>query len=162
MLRNHLHKETFMLRSLVTAVVAVLFLAVAVPSAFAQPSNVSSPGFQLFAFTADGDAVAGDLALNTNSGASGAVVLTLPACQSAGTQSSAPFEPKSSTVGTVVRVFLLAAQDVDIEPGSAAINGDTAGDQVSSDATVGSHITLVCVSDGNWRTFGSAGTWSAE
>lgn len=149
-----------MFRSLLTAVVAVLLLAVA-PAAFAQPSNTGA-SLRAHVFTADGDAVGGYSNFNTNTGASGAIVLTLPACQSAGTQSSAPYEPKTSTVGTVVQVILDAAQDVDLAPGSASINGDTAGDQVSSDATAGSHITLLCVADGDWKTFGSAGTWTAE
>jgi hypothetical protein len=83
----------------------------------------------------------------TNTGAGGAVVLTLPA----------------AVVGYSVCVFLTAAYDVDVNPdGTDQIMTltDAAGDAISSDATVGSYVVLTCLASGKWFALGYAGTWS--
>lgn len=83
----------------------------------------------------------------TNTGAGGAVVLSLPA----------------AVVGYSVVVFLTVAQDVDIDPdGTDQIMSLTnaAGDKISSDAAIGSYVVLVCLDSGKWYSFGYAGTWS--
>jgi len=83
----------------------------------------------------------------TNSGASGAIVLTLP----------------TAVKGMNLRIQLTAAYDVDINPQNAdQILGltDAAGDAISSDATVGSFINLISFAAGQWSSAGSSGTWT--
>lgn len=84
----------------------------------------------------------------TNTGASGAIVLTLPA----------------AVVGYSVLVYLTAAFDVNIDPnGTDQILGltNSAGDAISSDATVGSCVTLMCFATGYWSPYGGGvGTWT--
>ena len=83
----------------------------------------------------------------TNTGATGAIVFTLPDC----------------VAGMSVTFILGAAYDIDIDPyGTEKIlvltNSD--GDKVSSDATLGSMITLYAVSSTKWMRVGSIGTWT--
>lgn len=82
-----------------------------------------------------------------NTGASGAVVYTLPAPQ----------------VGMRFRVYLTAAQDVDINPADStqilALTNAT-GDAISSAATIGNAIELVALSSTTWGAFAVSGTWS--
>lgn len=83
----------------------------------------------------------------TNAGASGAVEFDLPA----------------ATVGMSVAVFLKEAQDVDIDPNGTdqiEVLTDSGGDAISSDAVVGSFITLACLESGVWTPAGYAGTWT--
>ena len=82
-----------------------------------------------------------------NTGASGAVVYTLPAPQ----------------LGMRFRVYLTAAQDVDINPADStqilALTNAT-GDAISSAATVGNCIELVALSSTTWGAFAVSGTWT--
>lgn len=82
-----------------------------------------------------------------NTGASGAIVLTLPA-------------PKT---GMRFRVYLNVAQDVDIDAAAdtqiLALTNAT-GDAISSAATIGNCIELVALSATTWGAFASSGTWS--
>lgn len=83
----------------------------------------------------------------TNTGASGAVVLTLPA----------------PAVGMHFRVWLTAAQDVDINPanGTQILSLTNAtGDAISSAATIGNSIELVALSTTTWAAFATSGTWT--
>ena len=83
----------------------------------------------------------------TNSGASGAIVLTLP----------------TAVKGMNLRIQLTVAQDVDINPQNAdQILGltDAAGDAISSDASVGSYVNLISFAAGQWSSAGSSGTWT--
>jgi len=82
-----------------------------------------------------------------NTGASGAVVYTLPAPQ----------------LGMRFRVYLTAAQDVDINPADStqilALTNAT-GDAISSAATIGNCIELVALSSTTWGAFAVSGTWT--
>lgn len=82
-----------------------------------------------------------------NTGASGAVVLTLPAPQ----------------LGMRFRVYLTAAQDVDINPADSTqilVLTNAAGDAISSAATIGNAIELVALSSTTWGAFFTSGTWT--
>lgn len=101
------------------------------------------------AYTSTGNIAAQDCrgGIVTNTGAGGAVVLTLP----------------DAVQGMSVMVILTAAQDVDINPQDGEkilILTDAAGDAVSSDATVGSSLTLIAVSATEWMPVGQNGTWT--
>lgn len=82
-----------------------------------------------------------------NTGASGAIVLTLPAPQT----------------GMHFRVYLNVAQDVDINAADStqilALTNAT-GDAISSAATIGNCIHLVALSATTWGAFASSGTWT--
>ena len=83
----------------------------------------------------------------TNTGAAGAIVLTLPA----------------PVAGMRFKVCLTAALDVDLNPADGTqILGLTnaAGDAISSAATVGNSIELVALSSTQWAAFAASGTWS--
>lgn len=90
--------------------------------------------------------------LHTNTGASGAVVLTLPA----------------ATVGLHYRFYVGAAQELRIDPnGTETISlpstgvAGAAGKYLVADA-VGETVHLVCAKAGSWACFGYTGTWTAE
>ena len=83
----------------------------------------------------------------TNTGAGGAIVLTLP----------------DAVAGMQVLVVLLAAQDVDINPQNAEqilTATDEAGDAISSAATIGNFALLKAVSATQWIVQSSSGTWT--
>jgi hypothetical protein len=83
----------------------------------------------------------------TNTGAAGAVVVTLPA----------------PVVGMEFTVFLTVAQDVDINPAngtSILVLTNAAGDAISSAATIGNRITLRAISTTEWIPLETSGTWS--
>ena len=87
--------------------------------------------------------------VHTNLGATGTVTLTLPA---------------SAPAGTVFHFAVQAAQELRIDPGTAAIrddSGQTADKYKSADA-VGECITLVADSNGDWATVAKNGTWTEE
>lgn len=83
----------------------------------------------------------------TNTGASGAIVLSLPA----------------PVVGMHFRVYLTVAQDVDINPADStqilAVTNAT-GDAISSAATIGNAIELVALSSTTWGAFAVSGTFT--
>jgi len=82
-----------------------------------------------------------------NTGATDAVVFNLPA----------------SAVGMKVIFQLVETQDIDINPqATEQIYGLTnnAGDQISSDATIGHFVVLECFVAGTWQPTASSGTWS--
>lgn len=83
----------------------------------------------------------------TNTGAGGAIVLTLPA----------------PVPGMRLRVCLTVAQDVDLNAANgtrilALTNAD--GDAISSAAAVGNSLELVAVSTTQWAAFAVSGTWT--
>jgi hypothetical protein len=83
----------------------------------------------------------------TNTGAGGAIVLTLPV----------------AVVGMEVTVYLTAAQDVNVNPQDGAsilALTDAAGDAISSDATIGSGLTLRALSTTTWGALYRQGTWT--
>lgn len=82
-----------------------------------------------------------------NTGASGAIVLTLPAPQP----------------GMRFFVYLTAAQDVDLNAADSTqilVATNATGDALSSDATIGSRIELVALSSTTWGVVSSSGTWT--
>lgn len=95
--------------------------------------------------TLTADELYGTLFVNT--GASGSMVLSLPAPQP----------------GMRFRVFLTASQDVDINPADSTqilVLTNATGDAISSAATAGNAIELVAASSTTWVAFSASGTWS--
>ncbi len=87
--------------------------------------------------------------VHSNLGATGAVTLTLPA---------------SASAGTVFTFAVQAAQELRIDPDTAAIrddSGQTADKYKSADA-IGECLTLVADSTGDWVTIAKNGTWTEE
>jgi hypothetical protein len=87
--------------------------------------------------------------IHTNLGASGLVTLTLPA---------------SADEGTVFCFAVQSANELRIEPGSAAIrdtSGQAAGKYKSADA-IGESITLVADANGDWVTIAKNGNWTEQ
>jgi hypothetical protein len=87
--------------------------------------------------------------IHTNLGATGAVTFTLPT---------------SAAQGTEFTFAVQAAQELRIEPGTAAIrnsSGQTAG-QYKSASAIGASITLVADANGDWDATAEAGTWTQE
>ncbi len=87
--------------------------------------------------------------VHSNLGATGAVTLVLPA---------------SAAVGTMFTFAVQAAQELRIDPGTAAIrddSGQTADKYKSADA-IGECITLVADANGDWATIAKNGTWTQE
>lgn len=85
--------------------------------------------------------------LITNTGATGAIVLTLP----------------TPAVGMRFSVWLTVAQDVDLNPANGTqilALTNAAGDAISSAATIGNAIELVAISATQWVAFSASGTWS--
>lgn len=87
--------------------------------------------------------------VHTNLGASATVTLTLP--------SSAP-------TGTVFSFAVQAAQQLRIDPGTAAIRDDSGqmADKFKSANAIGASLTIIADSVGNWATIAKNGTWSEE
>ena len=87
--------------------------------------------------------------VHTNLGATATVTLTLPA---------------SAPAGTVFSFAVQAAQELRIDPGTAAIrdnSGQTAGKYKSANA-IGECLSLVADSNGDWATVAKNGTWTEE
>lgn len=83
----------------------------------------------------------------TNTGATGPIVLTLPTMSN----------------GMRCTILVTAAYDVDVNPQDAQqilLKTDAVGNAVSSDATVGSYLTLTAVSAGWMPIGGERGTWT--
>jgi len=99
--------------------------------------------------TATGAVTATELKQTTivNTGAAGAIVLSLPAPE----------------LGMEARVFLTDAQDVDINPADGTqilVLTNATGDAISSAATAGNQITLIGISATQWITTAASGTWT--
>jgi hypothetical protein len=87
--------------------------------------------------------------VHSNFGATGTVTLALPA---------------SAPAGTVFTFAVQAAQELRIDPGTAAIrddSGQTADKYKSADA-IGECLSLVADSNGDWVTIAKNGTWTEE
>ena len=102
------------------------------------------------AHTADDTLTAAESgSVHTNLGATGTVTLTLPA---------------SAPQGTVFTFAVQAAQELRVDPGTAAIrddSGQTADKYKSADA-IGECLTLIADSNGDWATIAKNGTWTEE
>jgi len=87
--------------------------------------------------------------VHSNLGATGVVTLTLPA---------------SVPAGTVFTFAVQAAEEMRIDPGTAAIrddSGQTAGKYNSADG-IGECLSLVADSNGDWVTIAKNGTWTEQ
>jgi len=87
--------------------------------------------------------------VHTNLGATGTVKLTLPA---------------SAGAGTVLTFVVQAAQQLRVDPGSAAIRDDSGqtADKYKYANTIGACLTLIADSNSNWATIAKYGTWTQE
>lgn len=87
--------------------------------------------------------------VHTNLGATATVTLTLPA---------------SAPAGTVLTFAVQAAQQLRIDPGTAAIrdNSGQTADKYKSANTIGASLTVIAESAGNWATTAKNGTWTEE
>ena len=87
--------------------------------------------------------------VHTNLGASATVTLTLPA---------------SAPAGTVFSFAVQAAQQLRIDPGTAAIRDDSGqtADKYKSANTIGASLTIIAESAGNWATIAKNGAWTEE
>jgi len=87
--------------------------------------------------------------VHTNLGASVTVTLSLPA---------------SAPAGTVFNFAVQAAQQLRIDPGTAAIRDDSGqtADKYKSANTIGASLTVIADSAGNWATIAKNETWSEE
>ncbi len=87
--------------------------------------------------------------VHSNLGATGAVKLTLPA---------------SPLGGTVFTFAVQAAQQLRVDPGSAAIRDDSGqtADKYKYANSIGACLTLIADSNGNWATIAKYGTWTQE
>jgi len=87
--------------------------------------------------------------IHTNLGATGIVTLTLPATASA---------------GVVFTFAVQSAQQLRVDPGTAAIrddSGQTAG-KYKSASTIGASLTIIADANGDWATIAKNGTWTEE
>ena len=102
------------------------------------------------AHTADNTLTAAESgSVHTNLGASATVTLTLPA---------------SVPAGTVFNFAVQAAQQLRIDPGTAAIRDDSGqtADKYKSASTIGASLTVIADSAGDWATIAKNGTWTEE
>ena len=102
------------------------------------------------AHTADNTLTAAESgSVHTNLGASATVTLTLPA---------------SVPAGTVFNFAVQAAQQLRIDPGTAAIRDDSGqtADKYKSASTIGASLTVIADSAGDWATIAKNGTWAEE
>jgi hypothetical protein len=87
--------------------------------------------------------------VHTNLDATGTVTLTLPAGAAEGTEC----------------VFAVqAAYELRVDPGSAAIRGDSGqtADKYKSASAIGASLTLVADANGDWITVAKNGTWTEQ
>jgi hypothetical protein len=87
--------------------------------------------------------------VHSNLGAAATVTLTLPA---------------SVPAGTVFSFAVQAAQQLRIDPGTAAIRDDSGqtADKYKSANAIGASLTLIADANGNWATIAKNGTWTEE
>lgn len=87
--------------------------------------------------------------VHTNLGASATLTLTLPI---------------SASPGTVFSFAVQEAQQLRIDPGTAAIRDDSGqtADKYKSANTIGASLTIIADSAGNWATITKNGTWTEE
>jgi hypothetical protein len=87
--------------------------------------------------------------VHSNLGATGAVTLTLPA---------------SAPVGTAFKFAVQAAQELQVDPGTAAIrdNSGQTADKYKMANAIGACLSVVADSNGNWATIAKNGTWTEE
>lgn len=87
--------------------------------------------------------------VHSNLGAGGTVTLTLPA---------------SASAGTMFTFAVQAAQELRVDPGTAAIRDDSGqtADKYKSASAIGGCLTLVADGNGDWAVVAKSGTWTEE
>lgn len=87
--------------------------------------------------------------VHSNLGATAAVTLTLPV---------------SAAAGTSFSFAVQAAQELRIDPGTAAIRDDSGqtADKYKSATAIGACLSLVADANGDWATIAKNGTWTEE
>ena len=72
--------------------------------------------------------------------------------------------PASAPPGTIFSFTVQAAQQLRIDPGTAAIRDDSGqtADKYKSANTIGASLTVIAESAGNWVTIAKNGTWTEE
>ncbi|HIJ53454.1 MAG TPA: hypothetical protein HPP66_09920 [Planctomycetes bacterium] len=87
--------------------------------------------------------------VHTNLGATGTITLTLPA---------------SAPEGTEFTFAVQAAQELRVDPGTAAIRDDSGltADKYKTADAIGECLTLVADSNGDWATIAKHGMWTEE
>ncbi len=117
---------------------------------FVMPPGAGGITRSIEAHTADDTLSAWESgSIHTNLAATGTVTLTLPA---------------SAPAGTEFTFAVQAAQELRIDPGSAAIRDDSgqAAGKYKSASAVGACLRLVADSNGDWVTTAKNGTWTQE
>ena len=102
------------------------------------------------AHTADDTLTAAESgSVHSNLGATATLTLTLPA---------------SAPEGTIFSFAVQAAQQLRIDPGTAAIRDDSGqtADKYKSASTIGASLTVVADETGDWATIAKNGTWTEE
>jgi hypothetical protein len=87
--------------------------------------------------------------VHTNLGAGSAITLTLP---------------PATSLGTTFAFAVQAAQELRVDPGTAAIRDDSGqtADKYKSAGAIGASLTLVADANGDWATIAKNGTWTQE
>jgi len=87
--------------------------------------------------------------VHSNLGATGTVTLSLPA---------------SAPAGTAFSFAVQTAQELRVDPGSAAIRDDSGqtANKYKSASAIGASLSLVADSNGDWATIAKNGTWTEE
>ncbi len=87
--------------------------------------------------------------VHTNLGATATVTLTLPA---------------SAAAGTTFSFAVQTAQELRIDPGTAAIRDDSgqSANKYKSAIAIGAALTVIADSNGDWATIAKNGTWTEE
>jgi len=117
---------------------------------FIMPYGAGGIKKTIEAHTADDTlTVAESGSVHTNLGASATVTLTLPV---------------SAPSGTTFTFAVQAAQQLRIDPGTAAIRDDSGqtADKYKSANTIGASLTVIAESASNWATIAKNGTWTEE
>jgi hypothetical protein len=128
--------------------------AVTLTSAAGNVATVSNATGVLNPVTVIAETATGTLAaaecygsIITNTGAAGAIVLTLP----------------TPAVGMHIRVYLTAAQDVDLNAANGTqilVLTNATGDAISSAGAIGNSIELVALSATTWGQIAASGVWT--
>ena len=117
---------------------------------FVMPYEAGGVKKTIEAHTSDDTLTAAESgSVHTNLGATGTVTLTLPA---------------SAPVGTVFTFAIQAAQELRVDPGTAAIRDDSGQtvDKYKSADAIGECLSLAADSNGDWVTTAKNGTWTEE
>lgn len=72
--------------------------------------------------------------------------------------------PASAVAGTIFSFAVQAAQDLRIDPGTAAIRDDSGqtADKYKSATAIGACLSLVADANGDWATIAKNGAWTEE